>query len=226
MQQQACTFISPTGATPLNYLLTLPNAYGFDSTVQWPLLLFLHGRGECGQDLDLLKKYGIPKRLAEVDDFPMIAISPQCPADNDWEAQDSTLIALVDNVIARYAVDDHRLYLTGLSMGGRGAWRLAMLNPNRFAALAPICGRIPNLPGFLDNLSTLRRLPIWVFHGANDQVVPIENSQKIVAALQTLGGNVQFTIYPNADHDSWTATYANPVLYEWLGQHSNANKLS
>ena len=123
-------------------------------------------------------------------------------------------------------MDDHRLYLTGLSMGGRGAWRLAMLNPNRFAALAPICGRIPNLPGFLDNLSTLRRLPIWVFHGANDQVVPIENSQKIVAALQTLGGNVQFTIYPNADHDSWTATYANPVLYEWLGQHSNANKLS
>ncbi len=226
MEQQARTFTPSTGTTPLNYLLTLPTAYVTDSTVQWPLLLFLHGRGERGQDLDLLKKYGIPKWLAEVDDFPFITISPQCPADSDWEAHDTTLIALVDDVMASYVVDEKRIYLTGLSMGGRGAWRLAMLNPNRFAALAPVCGRVPDLPGFLANLSTLRHLPIWVFHGAKDQVVPIENSQKIVAALQTLGGNVQFTVYPNADHDSWTATYANPALYDWLSQHATVDKLS
>jgi len=226
MQQQVCTSTPSTGATPLNYLLTLPNAYGVDSTVQWPLLLFLHGRGECGQDLDLLKKYGIPKRLTEVDDFSFITISPQCPADSDWEAHDATLIDLVDEMIATYAVDNQRLYLTGLSMGGRGAWRLAMLNPNRFAALAPICGRIPDLPGFLDNLSSLRHLPIWVFHGAKDQVVPIENSQKIVAALQTWGSNVQFTVYPEADHDAWTATYANPTLYTWLSQRATVDKLN
>jgi len=220
MQQQSCTFIPASGVAPLNYLLALPPDYQSDSTERWPLLLFLHGRGECGDDLALVKRYGVPKLLTEVDDFPFITVSPQCPAGTDWALHNTTLLALVDEIMATHPIDPNRIYLTGLSMGGRGSWQLAMLYPECFAAMAPICGRIPDVPGFLEQMATLKDLPIWVFHGAQDPVVPLENSEKLVAALYTCHGNVRFTVYPHADHDAWTKTYANPELYEWMIAHS------
>jgi predicted peptidase len=176
--------------------------------------------GRKGGNLELLKKYGIPQRLEGVDDFPLITVSPQCPLDSDSEQQGATLLALLDAVLADYAVDPRRVYLTGLSMGGRGSWRLAVHHPERFAALVPICGRIPQLADFFDRLPALRTMPVWVFHGSQDLVVPIANSERIVADLQELGGNVRFTVYPDADHDAWTQAYATPELYTWLLQYS------
>jgi predicted peptidase len=224
MRQQSCAFQPPDGASALPYLLALPNAYGQDASQRWPLLLFLHGRGQRGDDLTLIKKHGIPQVVEAWRDTPFITVSPQCPESATWEALVDSLAALLDDLNVRYAVDAQRVYLTGLSMGGRGSWRLSVLHPERFAAIAPVCGRIPELPDFFDRLSVLKQTPIWVFHGAKDPVVPVENSEKIVAALQSVGGNVRLTIYPEADHDSWTETYANPELYTWFQRHSLAHR--
>jgi predicted peptidase len=121
----------------------------------------------------------------------------------------------LDEVIAEYRIDEQRIYLTGLSMGGFGTWRLAMAYPDRFAALAPVCGG-----GDPDQAHLVAHLPTWVFHGAKDDVVSIENSKKMVAALKKAGCDVKFTIYPDAGHDSWTETYNNPELYDWFLDHS------
>ena len=124
------------------------------------------------------------------------------------------LNALLDEIVSKYAVDEDRIYLTGLSMGGFGTWSLATAYPERFAALAPICGR-----GNPEKAHVLKDIPVWVFHGAKDETVPPENSQQMVNALKECGADVQYTIYPDAGHDSWTETYNNPKLYEWFLEH-------
>jgi predicted peptidase len=118
---------------------------------------------------------------------------------------------LLDDIIRTYRVDRDRVYLTGLSMGGFGTWDLAAAHPEKFAAIAPICGG-----GNPQNAKKLARLPIWVFHGAKDPTVPIERSREMVEALKAAGANVKFTVYPEAQHDSWTETYNNPEFYQWL----------
>ena len=193
------------------YLLYLPENYGTDPKQRWPLMLFLHGSGERGDDLELVKRHGPPKLVSESKQFPFIIVSPQCPLDEGWSPD--MLMALLDEVVAKYAVDEDRVYLTGLSMGGFGTWSLAIEHPDRFAALAPICGG-----GNPQKACLLKNIPIWVFHGAKDQTVKLEKAQEMVDALKAAGGNVQFTIYPEAGHDCWTQTYDNPKFYEWLLQ--------
>jgi predicted peptidase len=207
-KQQACTFEKTIKIT-LSYLLYLPKDYAEKDSR--PLLLFLHGAGERGDDLDLVKKHGPPKLIAAGKDFPFIVVSPQCPNGRWW--QPFELMAMVDDVVAKYKVDKDRIYVTGLSMGGFGTWSLAGTTPDRFAALVPICGG--------GDPSTVRRmahLPVWVFHGAKDPVVPLSASEKMVEALKKINGNVKFTVYPEAGHDSWTEAYNNPELYDWLLQ--------
>jgi predicted peptidase len=121
------------------------------------------------------------------------------------------LTVLLDNIVARYKVDEDRIYVTGLSMGGFGTWSLASRTPNRFAAIVPICGG-----GEAYWARRFAHLPIWVFHGAKDPVVPLQRSEAMVDALRQRGGNVQLTVYPDAGHDAWSETYDNPKLYEWL----------
>lgn len=191
----------------MDYLLYLPKDY--DSKDQWPLLLFLHGAGERGHDLEQVKRHGPPKLIDAGKDFPFIVVSPQCPTDARWDAQQ--LSALIDAVEAKYHVDKDRIYVTGLSMGGYGTWALAAHQPERLAAIVPICGG-----GDPSAAPRLAHLPIWVFHGAKDQAVPLKKSQEMVDALKKAGSDVKFTIYPDAGHDSWTETYNNPELYEWL----------
>lgn len=204
----------------LGYWLHLPANY--TATQQYPLLLFLHGRGESGDDLEVLKKHGIPKILAQEPTFaplaPFIVAAPQCPWRTWWPEQTDALLALLDHLQANYAVDAQRVYLTGLSMGGFGSWYLGSMYPARFAAVAPICGGGYWIHGFPDTVAALKETPVWAFHGAKDPVVPVAASQQLVDALQGLGGNVRFTVYPEADHDSWTETYNNPAFYEWLLQ--------
>jgi len=219
MGQKAYTFIDrERDGLRLRYLLHLPPGYWDEPARQWPLVLFLHGRGERGDNINVVRKYGIAKMVDEKSDSDFIAISPQCPLAYEWPDLTTTLAQLVEQAMTHLPVDPDRVYLTGLSMGSRGGWLLAVDNPDRFAALALICGRIPT-PDFLDRVIILKDKPIWIFHGAKDPVVPVDNSEKIAATLQAAGGNPRLTIYPEADHDAWTETYNNPELYTWLFAH-------
>ena len=191
----------------MGYLLYLPKDY--DKQESWPLILFLHGAGERGNDLELVKKHGPPKLIAAGKDFPLIVVSPQCPKERWWEPIE--LVALLDELSSKYKVDSDRIYVTGLSMGGFGSWRLASYAPDKFAAIAPICGG-----GEKYWTRRFAHLPVWAFHGAKDTGVPPERSQMMVDELKKKGGNPKLTIYPESGHDSWTETYNNPKFYEWL----------
>jgi predicted peptidase len=199
------------GKVTLDYLLYLPKGYDKGEKA-WPLLLFLHGAGESGNDLSKVKKHGPPKLVAAGKDLPFIIVSPQSRR-RGW--QPGTLNALLDDVSKKYRVDADRVYVTGLSMGGFGTWALAASRPDRFAAIVPICGG-----GNPKTASKLKDLPVWVFHGGKDRAVPVERSEAMVKALKDAGSkSVEFTLYPEAGHDSWTKTYNNPKLYEWLLAH-------
>jgi predicted peptidase len=196
------------------YLLYLPKDYGKEGQ-GWPLILFLHGAGERGDDLESLKICGLPEFLEEQEDFPFIVVSPQCPAGGWWPDDIDVLINLLDDIVSRYDVDEKKIYLTGMSMGGYGTWRLACAYPDRFAAIAPLCGGAHH--GV--KASELKDVPVWAFHGAKDGVVPLRESEDMVDAVKKQGGEVKFTVYPDADHDCWTATYRNKELYDWFLKH-------
>jgi len=197
----------------MDYLLYLPRDY--DQQDKWPLLLFLHGAGERGDQLDLVRQHGPPRLIGEGREFPMIVVSPQCPKERWWQPTDLTV--LIDEIVRTHHVDEDRIYVTGLSMGGFGTWSLAAYTPHRFAAIAPICGG-----GEAYWTRSFAHLPVWVFHGAKDQAVPLERSEQMVEALKRYNGNVKLTIYPDAEHDSWTETYNNPEFYTWLLQQKRA----
>ncbi len=199
----------------MSYLVYLPKEY--DQKEAWPLMLFLHGAGERGSNLDLVKLHGPPKLIAAGKEFPFIVVSPQCPEGKWWDSVE--LAALLDEITEKYKVDRDRIYVTGLSMGGFGTWSLAAYQPNRFAAIVPICG---GGEPFLTML--FPHVPAWVFHGAKDPVVPLERSEKMVEAMKKFGGKVKFTVYPDARHDSWTQAYNDPELYKWLLEQKRTPK--
>ncbi|MFO1451687.1 MAG: prolyl oligopeptidase family serine peptidase [Opitutaceae bacterium] len=192
-----------------DYLLALPDGYADSSTTRWPLVVFLHGSGERGDKLEVVKKHGLPKLIAAGKSFPAVVVSPQCPADEGWRA--AALEAWIDDLVRRMRIDPDRIYLTGLSMGGAGTWELAMRRPRTYAAIIPICGF-----GNPERAKALVNLPIWVFHGAKDNAVPLKASEALVDAIKAAGGKPRFTVYPEAEHDSWTETYANDEIYRWL----------
>jgi len=194
----------------INYLLYLPNGYQQQDTLnKWPLLIFLHGSGERGDDLEKVKKHGPPKLIEQGKKFPFIVISPQASLEQRWSTAD--LYALLQSCKQKYRVDADRIYLTGLSMGGFGTWSLAMEHPEEFAAIVPICGG-----GDTADIWKLRHTAVWCFHGAKDRNVPLAFSQKMISALQVYNPSAKLTVYPDAEHDSWTATYNNDSLYQWL----------
>jgi len=207
-QQQAAKLDVQVRVT-LDYLLFLPQ--GYEEKDAWPLMLFLHGAGERGDDLELVKTHGPPKIVETKQDFPFILVSPQCERGRWWESIELT--ALLDEIVAKYKVDTDRIYVTGLSMGGFGTWSLVARTPTRFAAIAPICGG-----GERHWAKRFAHVPVWAFHGGKDRLIPPERSQAMVDALNKHGGNAKLTIYPEAEHNSWTATYDNPELYDWLLQ--------
>ncbi len=196
-----------------NYLLYLPADYD-KSKDKWPLIMFLHGAGERGKNVEAVKKHGLPKMIAAGKNFDFIIVSPQCPNDLWWPEHTDVLMALLDEIEAKYRVDTDRVYLTGLSMGGFGTWTLAEKFPKRFAAIAPICGGSEQYAA-----NRLKKVPVWAFHGAKDNVVPLARSQAMVTAIKNAGGDAKLTVYPEAGHDSWTETYNNPELYQWFLSH-------
>lgn len=200
----------------VNYLLYLPADY-YKTSRKWPLVLFLHGSGERGTDINLVKRNGPPMLVEAGQKYQFILLCPQCPERISWD--NKLLISLIDEIKSKYNVDESRVYLTGLSMGGYGSWSLAIEYPEIFAAIAPICGG-----GRPDDACALKDVPVWVFHGEKDDVVPIKEDSDMVDALRQCGGNVKFTRYPEANHNAWTETYNNPEFYDWLLSNSLNNK--
>lgn len=216
MSQQTCRLEKEiTKKIALDYLLHVPEPYDSDSGRKWPVILFLHGAGERGSELAAVKVHGVPHIADQDSSFPFIAISPQCPEYSDWNAEKEAVMAVLDEVMSEYHADPARVYITGLSMGGYGTWQLAAEHPGRFAAAVPVCGG-----GNPNNAAALAETPIWAFHGAKDDVVPLSESEVMVDAIQAAGGDVKLTVYPEANHDSWTETYANREVYEWLLAHT------
>lgn len=220
----------------LKYRLLKPINY--EEGKKYPLVLFLHGAGERGDDNTKQLVHGA-KDFAEEGrrkEFPAFIVAPQCPtgkrwSEVDWSKDSSTLpespsdaMALVkellDEMIDNSQVDTNRIYITGLSMGGYGTWDAIARYPNFFAAAIPICGG--GDPGTVERFKST---PIWCFHGDEDQAVKVTRSREMVDALKKINGDVKYTEYPGVGHNSWTVTYANPEIYTWLfSKKLNAEK--
>lgn len=203
--------IEITSVERYNYYLYYPENYEEKPDEKFPLLLFLHGGGESGDSLVTIKRNGPPKLITRGKQFPFLILAPQNPHKKKWW-NTTALAQLLDTIVANNKVDKDRIYLTGLSRGGAGAWELAVQYPDKFAAMAVVCGMAP-LPyaSWID-----KNMPIWVFHGDKDDSVPISESIDMVAKLKEMGYNVQFTIYKGVGHDSWVQAYSNEALYKWF----------
>jgi predicted peptidase len=189
----------------------------------WPLLLFLHGAGERGDDLARVAVHGPPRLVATRPAlWGCVLVAPQCPADGWW--QSSTLVALLDEVTAALAteapIDPRRVHVTGLSMGGFGTFELLATHPQRFASALAICGGMR--ADRVDAIAAARDVPLRVVHGSADRVVPLSSSERVVARLRAAGADVEFTVLDGVDHDSWTATYADDATWAWLFAHRRA----
>lgn len=196
----------------LRYLLWMPRPQA-KPVRGWPLVIFLHGSGERGNDLSKVKVHGFPKAAAAGADLPFVLVAPQVPAGLAWDSD--ALDSLRADLVARLPVDPDRVLMTGLSMGGIGTWNYAVDFPDRLAGIAPVCGF-----GDSDRAARLARLPIWAFHGARDDAVPLAPDQEMVDAVRAAGGNPRFTVYPDVGHNAWDPAYADPQLVEWLlAQH-------
>lgn len=197
--------------------LAFPKDYASDKR-RFPLLLFLHGVGERGEDLSLVRRHGPPllasSKPRPVFLEPFLVLSPQCPSDESWSPP--LLVGLLDDVIGKFAVDPRQVYLTGISMGGYGAWQLVLQAPERFAAVAPICGG-----GDPSRAGQLKGVPVWIFHSAADTVVPVGESDKMFDALAACAAEVTYTRYQARSHEqTWQEAYAHAMLYDWFLRHA------
>jgi predicted peptidase len=215
----------------------------WNKKVKWPVILFLHGYGEEGDDGVVQTQVGLATAIRNhVDRFPFVVVFPQCRKKDWWTnpAMEAQALKALDQTMREFKGDPQRVYLTGLSMGGYGTWAVGSQNPGRFAALVPICGGI-RLPAGHDIANAhntddsadpyaavaqkIGKTPVWVFHGGADPVVPVTESRQMDEALKTAGGNVRYTEYPGVGHNSWDKAYSDPELFTWLlGQKLTAVK--
>ena len=196
------------------YVTNFPKDY--EEGKKYPLVFFLHGAGQRGDDLDFSCRHGFMKHVREKDaDYPFLFVAPQCPKGKYWGCYTESLLAFLDFICETLPVDRERVYLTGLSMGGTGAWMLAMAAPERFAALAPICGS-----GICWYGEVLTKIPIMVYHGDCDDIIPIQNSIEMVKAVNKRGGNAQIKILCGVGHNAWDVAYEGDELYTWLLSHT------
>jgi predicted peptidase len=207
--RQVAKQITVTVPVDIRYLEALPAGYDQNAEKRWPLVIFLHGSGERGDELKKVTRHGPPRLVAEGRTFPFVLVSPQCPPGQWWDL--TALDRWLDEVVRNYKVDTERVYLTGLSMGGFGTWGWAQRTPERFAAIVPVCGG-----GEPAQAARLKDLPVWAFHGAKDPTVALAKTEEMIAGIQAAGGAPRVTVYPEAAHDSWTQAYANEELYVWM----------
>jgi dienelactone hydrolase len=200
------------------YMVYLPEDYQQNSDKDWPLLFFLHGAGDRGDNVFLLAKASPFMYIREKGAQPFIIAAPILNKNQSYSSfPDEYLDGVLEEIRAEYRVDAKRIYLTGLSMGGEATWRFALHQPDTFAAVAPLCAFLDqsNLP----LVKNIKDVPVWAIHGSNDTVIRPSWGQQPVDALKNAGGNVRFTILPDHDHDVWTDTYSDPAFYEWFLQY-------
>ena len=198
----------------LEYLLYLPETYASSSPT--PLLLYLHGGGDSGSEVERLKAHGLPKLLEAGMTLPCIVLAPQNPHPEQLFPE-AAVAALVDEAVATYRVDSRRVYLTGYSRGGFGAWQLAMQRPETFAALVPVAAG--GLPTYAFRL---KDVPVWAFHGSHDEAVPLFYGRAMVEALRAAGGQARLTVRETDHTGILEPTYRNPALYTWLLEQTKA----
>jgi len=190
-----------------NYILSKP----IDQNNAKPLLIFLHGSGEKGNDLEKVKVHG-PLKYMKNNTLDAYVLVPQCPENQYWESD--ALYFLIKKIIQEEKIDTNRIYLTGLSMGAWGAWNLAYAHPELFAALVPIAGFVDRIP--LIEGCKIANIPIRMYHGLLDNVVDVQYSVNIYKKLKDCNKDIQLQIFDDAFHDSWTRVYDNPEIYKWL----------
>jgi predicted esterase len=196
-----------------NRLVHLPENYESDAAARWPLLLFLHGTYECGNDLEKLRDQGPLGYARQGHALPFILVFPQCPEQHSWNP--AKLMRLIETIEAEYRVDPRRIYVTGLSMGGFSTFDLGALYPDRIAAIAPLsAGENPDIA------ERLKTVPVWIFHGAEDPIVSPRDSIEIAARLVKMGGEAKITVLPGVGHEGWDKLYADPALYTWFLGHT------
>ncbi len=195
----------------LKYYLYYPMNYEVDPEEKFPLLLFLHGGGESAPNLKSVHRNGPPKLISGGKKFPFLILAPQNPEEKMWW-NTRAVNQLLDSVIATNKVDPNRIDLTGLSRGGGAAWEMAVQYPDKFAALAVVCGMTPVPYASWIN----KNMPIKVFHGDQDKSIPISESIEMVAKLREMGYQVDFTVYEGVGHNSWDRAYGNNELYDWF----------
>jgi predicted peptidase len=197
----------------LNYLLYLPESYGKDPIAKFPLIVFLHGSRELGRDVNRVRKASLPSRLEKELDFPAIVVSPQSPVFS-WYTSVSAVSVLIDELQSKLNIDPNRIYLVGLSMGGYGAWLLALEDKERYAGIVSV------VAGHLfpaKQLCVLKDIPAWVFAAKKDRSVNPKESVAVVNALKSCGGEPKFTLYEDANHDQgWQRAMSEPDLFKWL----------
>ena len=201
-----------TLTTQLGYILTSPS--NINDNEKYPLIVFLHGAGERGEDLEKLKCYCVPKLFCQNQDYhdlKVFTLSPQCPQEKTWIDFKSELLILIDDISREYPIDKDRISLCGISMGGFGTWELALTKPESFYKIAPLCGGGMNWRAWY-----VKDIPIRVYHGRRDDVVPLSQSEAMVNSVKLQGGNVEFTIYDDLGHNCWDRAFEETDLIEWL----------
>jgi predicted peptidase len=215
------------GGRDYPYAVYVPRNY--DPARGWPLVVALHGSGESGTDGAKQIVQGIGSAILwDAPSWPCLVLFPQKPTeDSEWEQHEAAVMAMLSRVRGDYRVDAARIYLTGLSQGGHGAWVLGARHAAVWAAVVPICGygparsEGPGLPPTFrgtpaELAAKLARLPIWAFHGESDDVVPVEAAREMAAALRDAGGAPKLTVLPGVGHNAWDAAYRDPALRKWL----------
>jgi len=210
---------------------------GWTAAHAWPMVLFLHGSGERGSDNHSQLSQGLPPWLKEHgEDFHAVVVIPQAPDDSAWNGGiEQMALQALNNSIKAWHGDRRRLYLTGLSMGGYGSWQIALDHPGMFAAAAIICGgighprdddplHVEGIPAMVTDpyawvAAHVGKLPVWIFNGAIDDVVPPAESHRMHAALQVRGDEVRYTEFPGVGHAAWPAAYATAGLWPWMFSH-------
>ena len=200
----------------LNYYLYIPDEYNNTDSL-FSMVLYLHGVGERGTDLNKLELNGIPELISKGKEFPFLTLAPQCPEFGWWSRPEyvEALANLTKEIIRKYRIDERRVYMSGLSMGGYGTLALAKAYPQLFSAIIPICGGMDNY----EDIERLENMPIWLFHGDMDKVHPLEYSTAIYDLLKPINKDIKLTVYEGVGHNSWDKTYANDKIYEWLISH-------
>ncbi len=200
-----------------------PKEYESDAKTEWPLIIYLHGGSDRGSDLKKLYSSGIPDQIHRGRDLPFIVAAPQCPRLLRWSTDD-WFESFFDTLVEEYRIDRDRVYLTGPSLGGSGTWFIAAKHPDIFAAIAPMSGFTSHSRFIDENTHALTNLPIWSFHGMDDLVVPVSETNRMLNKLESVNSKLKVTIEPGVGHWIHWLVYPKEELYEWFLSHRRSQR--